>query len=102
MTNTIEAPFVLRELRGRFVLDGDASPAEWVDHSMLRFQVNGPRGVSIHVPVSPDGTFHLPGLRPGRYCFRTSSEYLQGYEGVIVIDPRASDVVMTIKVALGA
>jgi hypothetical protein len=105
MTNVLPGTFVVRELRGRFVPDFvEGDPGDWIHaENALRFQLNGPGGVTIFVPVASDGTFHVPNLRAGRYCFHTSSESIQGYEGVIVIDPRANAArVLTIEVALGA
>jgi len=104
MTNILPGTFVVRELRGRFIpqfLDGE--PGDWIHpENTIRFQLNGSNGVKIMVPVAPDGTFHVPNLRAGRYCFHTASEGLQGYEGVIVIDPRADDARgLTIDVQLG-
>lgn len=102
MTSSIHVPFVLAELRGRFFpIFTDASSA-WLDPADYRFQVNGPNGYSLLVPVAPDGTFHVRGLRPGRYCFHTASQYYQGYDGVIVIDSEAADATMVVKVDIGA
>lgn len=105
MTNRLPTLFVVRELRGRFVpefFDGEAG--EWISQeNTIRFQVNGPNGAVLSVPVAPDGRFHVPNLRPGTYCFHTASEGFQGYEGTIVIDPRApAERVVNIGVALGA
>ena len=98
MTNEYKTPFVMRELRGRFRLGERPMPA-----GMMEFQVMGPRGFSMMVPLRPDGTFHVPGVPPGRYCFRTGSDQFQGYEGVIVIDPRADPAAeLDIDVALAA
>jgi len=99
MTNPIRAPFIVRELRGRFVFSGEQIG---VPGELLRFQVNGPGGRVIHVPVAEDGTFFVTNLPPGRYCFRTASEELQGYEGTIVIDPDAGRAEIVIAVAIGA
>jgi hypothetical protein len=92
MTNRIATPFVVAELRGRFLPEGIGS--------LIRFQVSGPAG-RIDVPVADDGTFALPGLRAGRYCFHTSSDTMQGYDGVIVIDPGAPAQPIEITVAYG-
>lgn len=104
MTNTIREPFAARELRGRFVPDfTDDTTLEWIaDDHEFRFQINGPDGFSLQVPVARDGSFRVEGLRPGRYCFRTSSSLFQGHAGVIVIDPDAEDAPIEIGVMLGA
>lgn len=103
MTNPIRAPFVVRELRGRMVPDfTDQHDVAWVSEENFRFQLIGPDGAAILVRVAPDGRFSMPHLAPGRYCFRTSSEWFQGYEGVIIIDPHAPADEIVISVALGA
>lgn len=104
MSNSIATPFVIRELRGR-IIPRDAPPdlSDWSwEGAAVRFQINGPNGFSLEVPVAHDGTFHVPNLRPGRYCFKTTSTHFQGYEGVIVIHPRAVAETMTIELAIGA
>lgn len=88
MTNGIRRPFVVREVRGRFTI---AQDTEWVAGIGYRFQINGPGGTTHFVRIADDGTFVLEGLAPGRYCFLTSSDGFQGYEGTIIIDPRADE-----------
>ena len=102
MTSTIHEPFVIAELRGRFFPIFTDASFPWIDPADYRFQVNGPNGYSLLVPVAPDGTFHVRGLRPGRYCFHTSSQYFQGYDGVIVIDSEATGATMVVNVDIGA
>jgi hypothetical protein len=104
MTEPVGEVFVVRELRGRFLPDFfDGEPGQWIGgDTMIRFQLNGPRNVSIHVPVAPDGTFRVADVRPGRYCFMTSSPGLRGYYGTIIIDPHAPAGTITIKVSIGA
>ena len=87
MTNEIHTPFMVRELRGRVTAADDRDG--WPYDGMLNFELRGSNGFELLVPIAKDGAFYVPDLRPGEYCFRTSSEYLQAYEGVIVIDRRA-------------
>ena len=103
MTATVRSPIVVAELKGQFVLDSAGLPrgAHWNDPAdRFRFQMNGPNGLSFEVPVDSDGSFYAPGLRPGRYCFQTSSQHFQGYTGVVVIDPRASREPVIVQVYL--
>jgi hypothetical protein len=89
MTNTIASPFVVRELKGRFV--PTFTPAEnWAGTpNLMRMQLNGPSGLVREVTIAPDGTFDVPGLPAGTYCFHTSSMYFQGYDGTVIIDQNA-------------
>lgn len=73
----------------------------WNSGGLLHFQVVGPN-VVIEVPVSADGSFLVPRLRPGRYCFLTASELLQGYTGVIIVDPSARPSLVRIVIDSGA
>jgi hypothetical protein len=103
MTNTIHTPFVVRALRGRFVpAFGAVDAGPWLSEGEIRFQVNGPNGRVIHIPVASNGTFHVKGVRPGSYCFQSSSELFQGYSGIIVIDPAAKERTIRINVSPGA
>jgi hypothetical protein len=103
MTNSIPTPFVVSELRGKLVPDFlEEQDVDWIPAGGMRFQVNGPDGAAIEVAVAADGSFHVPGIAPGRYCFRTSSQWFQGYEGVIVIDPRGPQKEIVLRVAMGA
>lgn len=102
MTNTIATPFVVRELRGRFVPSFTDDVRDWLHpQATIAFQLNGPNGRRIHVPVASDGRFQVAHLPAGRYCFHTSSDAFQGYDGVIIIDPRATEDFVTISVDLG-
>ena len=104
MTNRISQPFVVRDFVGRVLpAEHEAESEQWPYGTLpFNFEVHGPNGLTVNVSVEADGTFRLPGLRSGKYCFRTSSEYLQGYEGTVIID-RAADPNATIefRVALG-
>jgi len=103
MTNTIASPFVVSEFRGRFVPTFGA-PGHWADTTgLIRMQLNGPNGLAREVAVQPDGSFDVPDLPTGTYCFHTSSTYFQGYDGVVIIDRSASrEQIVLIRVADGA
>lgn len=103
MTNVLPRPFVVRELKGRFVpAFADEELGDWISgENTIRLQVNGPGGMVLRVPVRPDGSFYLPGLPEGRYCFHSASEGLQGYEGIVMISSRAPvDALVLVEVAL--
>lgn len=103
-TVEVAQPFVVRELRGRFVLEHDESGAAWsVGETAYAFELHGADGFTMNVPVAPDGSFAVASLRPGRYCFRTGSSFFSGYSGTIVIDPHApADATIRLDVKLGA
>jgi hypothetical protein len=104
MTNVLPGPFVVRELKGRFVpAFADEELGDWIsDENTIRLQVNGPGGMTLRVPVRPDGSFYVSDLPEGRYCFHSASEGLQGYEGTIVISSHAPfHALVRVEVALG-
>jgi len=102
MTNTIARPFVVRELRGRFVPTFSTDTGEWMAAGAVRLQVNGPNGKTMLVPVAADGSFDGPRVAAGRYCFHSAASEFQGYEGVIVVDPSApAEDMVIVRVDLG-
>jgi hypothetical protein len=103
MTNTLKRAFSVRELRGCLTLANEESSGDWVVPGLeLTFELHGPHRYSARVPILPDGSFHVVHLRPGTYCFRVSSPYLQAYEGTIVIDPRTEhEDTIEIHIAMG-
>jgi len=90
MTNPIKAPFVVRKIEGRLVPTfTDAWPSE-AGAFPATFEIHRSGGGPVRVPVAPDGSFDFDAPE-GIYCFRVSSDLLQGYEGTIVVTRSAPE-----------
>jgi hypothetical protein len=102
MTNAIKEPFVVRRIQGKLIptfteaWPSDAGPFPVV------FEISGSGGETIVVAVASDGSFNFAAPE-GTYCFRVSSDLLQGYEGTIIVTrsaPEGSKI--NINIAMGA
>lgn len=80
----LSQPFVVRQFRGRF-LDAEGV---FPDDDFV-FELHGPDGLSMRLPIASDGSFEAKKLRPGRYCFQMSSPSFQGWTGIVIIDEHA-------------
>jgi hypothetical protein len=98
MTNAIAAPFVVRAIRGQ-LLPGFSErwPADSGPFPATLELYDG-TGETRAVPVAPDGSFDFAAAE-GTYCFRVSSDVLQGYEGTIVVTRSAGESA-TIRIAM--
>ena len=98
MTNQLSQPFVVRQFRGRFLDSEGVFPNE-----EFVFELHGPDGLSVRLPIASDGSFEAKKLRPGRYCFQTSSPSFQGWSGTVIIDehaPEENTIELTLKVGV--
>ncbi len=88
MVYKVEDTFVVRTLEGQ-VQNADSV---WPDGTVLHVQVyrlNDLSSKAAELEVSPEGNFSAPGLAPGGYCLKVSTEGWQTALAAISVDPDA-------------
>ena len=82
ITNYIKAPFVVRQFEGQLAFRDSET---WPRDLAVVFEVRDSSGRTFSVDVAADGTFRLPNLPAGTYCFKVSTEYTQAYQGQVTV-----------------